>query len=418
MTYARSQTPNILHPAFLLGNLLALYFLLGRWTFARLEGVYDEGHLWEQPRVWVIALILPLAGLMYYELRERGATRLYTVDIAICVWLVYMLTSALWAPETEHLTAKVSEIGMLLAVAISIALSRSNLTDSRTLLGFWYGVVAAGAAMGILALVMSTGGRVFTPTGGPNIFGRNMGLVGVGALMLATRGNVAGKPFYYALVILSPMWVVMSGSRGALLALGMAGLVLLWTAKTSWATKLVGVAALGCLGTVAFVATDVGRNAAEVFHHRILQQTVEQRYTSSRDDLFMQAVEVGLDSPVLGCGLSGFRAYSWTYPHNIVLETFAEGGLVGVVLLAMMLLAWWRHLARASHNTPGSLLAAMALMITAASFSGNFYDSRGVFLLLALSIAPLSHESTRTLARSSTTYRPPSFEQGASPAGF
>lgn len=400
---SRPQSPIVLHPAFLLGNLLALYFLLGRWTFARLEGVYDEGHLWEQPRVWVIGLMLPLAGLMYYELRQRGATQLRTIDVAICTWLLYMLTSALWAPETEHLATKVSEVGMLLAVAISIALSRSAITDSRTLLGFWYGVVAAGAAMGILALVMSTGGRVFTPTGGPNIFGRNMGLVGVGALMLASRGNVAGKPFYYALVILSPMWVVMSGSRGALLALGVAGLVLLWTAKTRWATKIVGVAALGCMGAVAFFTTEFGQNAVEVFRHRILQQTVQQRYTSSRDDLFTHAIDVGLENLILGCGLSGFRAHSWTYPHNIVLETFAEGGLVGVALLAVVLLAWWRHLATCNHKTPGSLLAAMALMFTAASFSGNFYDSRGVFLLLALSIAPLARQvaaKTTALSRS------------------
>lgn len=380
----------VVHPAFLLGSLIALYFLLGRWTFARLQGDFDQLPLYEQPRVWVIGAIAVLSGLIYFTLYERGLTELRQIDFAIIAWLSYMLISSLWAPDSQLASEKAMEVVMLLVVALSIAMIRSPATEGKALLGFWYALVAIGAAMGLLALYMSAGGRVFTPTGGPNIFGRNMGLVGVGALMLATRNVAVAQLSLYVVVVLSAMWVVMCGSRGALLATGLAGFVLLLTSKTRIATKFLAVVSFSLASLVVFLNTEAGRNAIDVFRLRILQQTVEQRYTADRDDLFSEAVELGLARPFTGWGLSGFRANSWTYPHNLFLEAFSEGGIVGLSLLLWIFWIWWRTLRRNPQAKTGTNLATMALMVTAACFSGNFYDSRGVFLFLALSIDPLT----------------------------
>ncbi len=194
----------------------------------------------------------------------------------------------------------------------------------------------------------------------------------------------------YVIVVLSAMWVVLCGSRGALLATGVAGVALLFSARARITTKLLAVGGFSAASVLLFLNTQSGRTAIDVFCHRILHQTVEQRYTSSRDDLFTLAFELGLQRPVAGWGLGGFRANSWTYPHNLFLETFAEGGLIGIALLAIVFWTWWRSVKRSRQPLPGTTLAALFLMVTSACFSGNFYDSRGVFLLLALSIEPLA----------------------------
>lgn len=397
-----SEQPRLIfvQPAFVLGGLIALYFLIGRWNFARLASNYDTVTLFEQPRFWVLGVIAILAGLVFCSLRDRGLSRLRAVDVALLSWMTYMLISATWAPDTELATEKAIEVGMLITAAVAIALIRSPATEGDAMLGFWYALVMMGAAMGLLALYMSTGGRTFAPTGGPNIFGRNMGLVGVGAILLSTRSSTAAKLSLSIVVVLSAIWVVMCGSRGALLASGVAGLVLILTAQARLVTKAIAVIGFCVVGSVALLHTELGQTALEVFSHRILEQTVEKRYTASRDSLFSSAVELGLERPVAGWGLSGFRSHSWTYPHNLFLETFAEGGLIGVSLLLFVFWTWWRTLRSNRQAFSGTTLASLALVVTAASFSGNIYDSRGVFVLLALSIEALPSPQCGSLRRS------------------
>ncbi|WP_425398228.1 O-antigen ligase family protein [Aeoliella sp.] len=414
----RPATALSFNPAFLVGSLLALYFFLGRWTFARLQGDYELVPLMEQPRVWAIGMIVVLAAIVFTEVRHRGSYRPQPIDTVLLAWFSYLLISAVWAPDAELAVEKFSEVAMLLVVTLAIAMIRSPDTQGQALLGFWWTVVAMGAAMGLLALYMSTGGRVFTPTGGPNIFGRNMGLTGIGAMMLATRCFSLAKVSLYTIVVLSAIWVVMCGSRGALLATGVAGVVLFLTARTNFATKITASLAFAMAAMFMFANTEAGRNAMDVFRHRILQQTVEQRYTADRDDLFTEAVELGMEKPVLGWGLSGFRANSWTYPHNIFLEAFAEGGVIGVVLLLWLFWSWWRALRRNRSAMTGTTLAGMALLVTSACFSGNFYDSRGVFLFLAISVEAIASNRVSLPSMHSSAVRSPAMGNvSATPAG-
>ncbi|MCO6047430.1 O-antigen ligase family protein [Aeoliella sp. ICT_H6.2] len=415
---SRSATALTLNPAFLLGSLIAIYFLIGRWTFARLSGDYDQVPLFEQPRVWTVAMIIVLAGIVFTELRHRGSYRPQSVDVAIIVWFTYVLMSAIWAPDAELAAEKFVEVAMMLVVAVAIAMVRSPDTQGQALLGFWWTLVAMGAAMGLLALYMSTGGRVFTPTGGPNIFGRNMGLTGIGALMLATRSFSLAKVSLYTIVLLSAVWVVMCGSRGALLATGVAGIVLFLTARVGFTTKITASLAFSIAAIFMFANTEAGRNATDVFRNRILRQTIEQRYTADRDDLFIEAYELGMEKPIIGWGLSGFLANSWIYPHNLFLETFAEGGMIGVLLLMWIFWKWWTSLRRDRRAMTGTSLAAMVLLVVAASFSGNYYDSRGVFLFLALSVEAIMPNRLPALAPSPSTVESPALgSMSAAPVG-
>ena len=65
-----------------------------------------------------------------------------------------------------------------------------------------------------------------------------------------------------------------------------------------------------------------------------------------------------------------------------MLETFCEGGLLGCgLLLSALSYAGWK-MRQLRRNLNSATLAAFVLLLVASQFSGDMYDSRGVFLVL------------------------------------
>ncbi len=98
----------------------------------------------------------------------------------------------------------------------------------------------------------------------------------------------------------------------------------------------------------------------------------------------MEAYGMGRSHSVAGAGLGAFAAAHGGvgyYPHNLVLELFSESGGVGVGLLAIMVAVFLREAWRARQRLHALSFAAWMLLLVAAQFSGDLYDSRGVFLL-------------------------------------
>jgi O-antigen ligase len=258
--------------------------------------------------------------------------------------------------------------------------------------------VLAGAAMAGVAILKSTGGRVYIPGGGPITFGRNMGLMGLGAAYLAGRYGAAAKPVCVGLMLVAMLMVLLSGSRGALIASCVGALTLLVTARISVASKVAAAGALALIGAAILLNTRTGENARDVFESRIVEQTIHQRYLAGRDDLWLDAADWIQERPWLGWGLNGYRANSWTYPHNIFLEVTVEGGIVGLLLLLNIARIGWTQLRSIRFRVPRVPLAALALLTASAQSSGDLFDSRGVFLLIAL-IAPATVVVRRSVPR-------------------
>jgi O-antigen ligase len=168
----------------------------------------------------------------------------------------------------------------------------------------------------------------------------------------------------------------------------MAAVVYSITANTGTLKKVLVIATMFVSTALAIVYTNAGHEAASVFQERIVGQTMEARHLAGRDDLWFQALEMVREKPLLGWGLDGFRANSWSYPHNIFLEVLVEGGAIGLVLMLNIGRAWRSHCKRMRSRLPRGPLVAFALTFTAAQTSGDLFDSRGVFLMLALSTPP------------------------------
>ncbi len=373
--------------AFGLGSFLAIYYFVGRWTFARLDGDYALVPMIEQPRFWLVALLVAMAGVIQSGIpRSARQFRPTGVDLTIFVFLGYMLLTGIWAQDAELARDKAFEISLILTVAMVVAVSRSCRLDEQMNVGFWTTIVVIGVALGGLALLRANDSRTFAPGGGPNTFARNMGLTAFGTLFLASRYGILLRISSIALVATAALLVVRCGSRGGLLSFTLAAATHAIAAKTGVVKKLLIVGVMVAATALALFYTDAGQQAVEVFTGRIIEQTVENRHLAGRDDLWFRALEMAQERPFFGWGLNGFRANSWNYPHNIFMEVTVEGGIVGLLLLLNVGRSCWRQLRRQRLRIVRTHLAALVLTFAAAQTSGDLFDSRGVFLMLALSM--------------------------------
>jgi len=389
---------------YLIGACLACYFLIGRWNFRRLEGDFDAVEAIQDPRVWLISLAA-VAVLLLSCFNYRGwwqRFRLQRVDAAILLFLSYMLLTALWGPDAELAAFKAYEVSLLLAVAVAVAITRQRDAAMNIASGFFFTLLAIGGAMAFYSIYQSTGGRIAAPGGGPNTFGRNMGLTALSALFFAARSgvNITTKISAAVMVVVALLLILMCGSRGGLMSACMGAMTIIVLSRTSLTRKAVILTGLALLAAAALFYTPAGRNAIDVFEHRIVEQTIENRYMSSRDDLWGHAIELGQLNPIFGLGLNGYQANSWTYPHNLVLEVWVEGGAIGVLLLSFAGFLFVRDCWRFRDRVSSPALAAFVLAFVAAQASGDLYDSRGVFLLMALITPVATYRSAASLPAS------------------
>jgi O-antigen ligase len=114
--------------------------------------------------------------------------------------------------------------------------------------------------------------------------------------------------------------------------------------------------------------------------------TFEDRYDSGRTTIYKSAIEMGRRYPVFGGGLDGFQASSpqGLYQHNVFLEAFSEGGLIGLGLLSWLVLTATKRSIRPSSVHGAAYAAAFFLILVSSQFSGDLYDSRALFLLPVL----------------------------------
>ncbi len=381
----------------IVGFLLAFYYLIGRWSLVRLEDTYSNGTIISQPRWWAIAAL----ALLAFCLPSPGGLPLSCVRSVARLSLLfffYMLCTATWAPASISNFDKALEVFLLILVTLSLTSFLSTNDAGATVNAFWFSLVGLTVSMAFLSLTNIGDERLSVIGGGPNVFGRSMILLFFGVTQLHSRFRFVGISVVVTTFILVTLLVVLSGSRGAFLSL-LSGSFLYFAiqAKNSFARWLF-VCLLVCVGlslTVQF--SNVGLEAVERFEQRFIATSLIDRYTSERDELFELALQTGLDYPIFGVGLDGFRLWIWDdYPHNLVLEIWAEGGAIGLALFSILFSYCAVSIARFVSVIDLSTLSATISVFVSAQFSGDLYDSRGVFLFLLLTFVFPRHRPVNT----------------------
>ncbi len=368
------------------GTLAALYLLTGRWTFSRLGGEPTAPQFYTEIRFWVV-LLLAGASLLTNAPPLTSARRRGRVALLLLLGLFYyLLASAAWAPDAELASAKAYEVTLVAVATFALARALASGESENVLRWMWSGILAMAGVLAAVALVTlvalgATGERLAVLGGGPNTFARIMGYLAVAALFFWKRRGLswAFMPFVSVALVL----VLLSGSRGGLMALAAAIATFVAVEARRAARLLSGSLVAGAVFVLAASYTSIGRTAVETYEHRIAELLLQEQYTAGRSELYRSAYALGMREPVLGDGLAAFPARALgVYPHNLFLEAFCEAGLVGLVLLTLALSAGLGSALRGGRALEGAALAAFVLMLVASQFSGDLYDSRGVFAFL------------------------------------
>ena len=376
------------------GGLLGVYQLVGRWQAGRVVGGSDTAWFLEL-RLWMLVM-LSLWLLAAVAVRGPRARRFDVGGVRawggmIVLFITYMMATSLWAPE---LTLAVEKSYDLLFVAWSCVLTVAALHLGgvrATIEGFWgvlfgLGIVLAG--FGLVALFSGMqGARLAALGGGPNVYGRNMGLLTLAALRFVFDNRRWVRIPAMVVAPLATLLVLLSGSRGAMLAL-FAGVIVYVGLRRADRRVFRSILLVGIVGLVA-LATQVGQFAVLVFQERFILLLLAERYFTNRDILLLDGITAGIQNPVGGLGLAGFASLGSKgfYPHNMFVEAFAEGGILGLGLLCVPFLRYVRRWRSGMGLGDSITVAGLSLLLVSSSISGDLFDARGVFLLLMMAVA-------------------------------
>lgn len=385
-----------------LGFIASLYVLAGRWGFHRLASANPEPDPFLELRLWIVmgGLVLATVGLVHraHRAARPGETWLDTrLSTALLMFLGYLCTSALWAPDAGFALEKLYDLVLVGVMSVGFGLAALRQPAERVLDAFWGVVVAATgllALTGVNQLLGSGGGaRLAVLGGGPNVFARLMGMLALGALYFWYRRGQTW--LWIPLAATGVLLALLTGSRGGTAAI-IAGVATFLVVGRIPLRRLVLLSLLATAAVaVATTLSPLGKALNRSMEERFLRLTLKYEggsdseskvYLSGRESLYAAAYELGLDNPVAGAGLAAFPALGLgVYPHNIFLEVFCEGGALGLAFLAWTLLTFLLSALRGRRGLDGATVGAVVLVLLGSQSSGDLYDSRALFLLMVMS---------------------------------
>ena len=316
----------------------ALSVAVGSWIILH-EGIYRRG------------LPIVVAGLAFtgWMVAAYG----WTPDTALAREnLVYILGINLWA---------------LFIAACVVAGSRERLLRFLLLLVL---ITAVLSSIGCYIYVMHgsfrfyrgasehwEGGRIYLTWGNIVATGAAISM----AMVVHTRLGSMKQLVAAAILGASFFFVMISGARGATLAIVVAGIFALFIDKPRVhdgrieipKTQIVIVAIVAVLvGYIAYLLL-TGQSTSTLGRFLSLFDQADDpllRRGANRFDYFAGAYSAWLDAPLVGQGLYGFsyffcgRGAYGCYPHNAILHVLADFGLIGLVLFLLFIMSSVRHL--------------------------------------------------------------------------
>ncbi|MGQ2910332.1 O-antigen ligase family protein [Aeromicrobium sp.] len=333
-------------------------------------------------------------------LRSEKTVRRAPGVVLVLAWLGWVVATAGWSADGARTGDRVTDAVVMMGLLALTGLFAAR-ASSEDLSRIWWWIFVTAVLYLVAALIAGPGlqGRYSAFGGGPNVFARVMALGVVAALFLGVRYRrifLVGAPWFV-------LGAVLSGSRGGLIALVLGVGVFVFRLLPVLGPRL-RWSGVGIAGVAVATAPLYASGFIEVVRQRYVQQTFAGGYDSGRLQLFTDTIGIAVSHPVFGAGLDSYFATigyqrGFEYPHNLVLEVFADGGVVGVALLTAALVGLVGPVLRSgSWRAPEVLapLSAAAVIFVASMTSGSYYDSRLLWFFLILAAAQSrDHEAPR-----------------------
>lgn len=370
----------------LFGSFVAL--LAGRFTFDRASASLPSFDL----RL-VMLYFLGLGFTLWYGAsREYLSPRIKMAGLSLFVaWVSWLALSAAWAPAGARTLDTLLDLG-LLCTFLLMGWALIGWLPREATSKLWTWTLVAGLIYFAGAMIEGPNGqgRYSAFGGGPNIFVRVMVLAAIAALSISASRK---KVWPLAAIPLFAVGAVLSGSRGGLVSAAIIlALFAVPVARTLGAKKTVRLLILGGIGA-ALASAWSGAVIIKFIQQRYIQQTVVERYTSGRSSITDQALNMYEQHPIVGVGLDGYYALQqgpsvFEYPHNLLLATAAESGTIGAVILVLVVFRFLL-VVRKIRALPVTVLMATAAgsyLALASLFSGDYYDSRLMWLFFGFAV--------------------------------
>ncbi len=210
---------------------------------------------------------------------------------------------------------------------------------------------------------------------------------------LYRRSNILGRvAIGIALAGVGVFLLVGSASRGPVIAVGVASLVLIASqARRFELGRLLTLGAVFCISvTSLFIVAN--KTGSSVFN-RLLgtgDEITAEAEGDNRLGLYTAALSKFTESPLVGKSVTVREADGTDrYPHNIILESLLATGLLGTVpllyLIGAGLMAGWRILTRFPEL--GWIPVLFILFLTGSMFSGAIFSNVELWLTMAATLS-------------------------------
>ena len=312
------------------------------------------------------------------------------LGIILILWVAFLI-GVHGSTSSEYASSKVTS---LFTLALLCALGGLYILRSSEARAWWLKLnVAIGAVTAAVAYFLpnqeasETFDRLAIEGGSAISTGRAAGAAFVVLVVVALQGGRYRKVSILAAIALS-LIMVDTGSRGPLLASVIAVLVAAMApTRGRFARVLLGVSAVGASAYLA-VATD------------LVAERVTTLGQSGQNRLYFWELtwNASIESP-LGVGWGGLQSYLPAlrdYPHNVLLETFAEASWIAGIILVVAL---WIGLRRQRAAAVGgivemAMLGLLVFHLLNAMVSSDVPGNRGLWVSLgaALVVVVSRHE--------------------------
>lgn len=333
------------------------------------------------------ALLVATAAVSFaYGGRRRAPSSALVVTVLGVALILLGSFIASLAGGTEAVGPLVKYAAASIGVLLLVALIDPNHQHLR----LWMSSFSIGAALSVAYSLATPGAQVVGRELGLTLHPNHLGLTSALGALLAVTVALRSPPSLWSssaggvLVLVNLAGALASGSRAALVGLVAGAVVLAVLLGRRHPGRLVLMGTGVVLAVTAILPFLSPTNALA----RLLRQGAGLESAVAADELRRSAIERSLEgiasSPIVGGGFPELLA-----AHNIYVQAVVAGGFLGLVGIAVVVVAAGRHalaLMRSADRTAWLLTAVLAAYLACGLLQNILFD-RYVWVVLAMVVA-------------------------------
>jgi O-antigen ligase len=354
-----------------------------------------------------------------YVLMRNPAT---IVTILLVSWMLLSFYTMSWTSEFA-----LRKVGFIPFLMLAPLLTGQFLNQKSIHRFFWCCIVIS--FLGVVLLfqnVMAVGTEaVIRPSASEGAsalgFAYSVGFSGIMGLGLLNSVKLTHWQRGLILVVVagSLFSAVVTGSRGPLLAFLVAGVFAIGF-RASMRTRFLLILGMFVGAIVVWQLLPLLPSIVVARYASIAEagntQELSRLFTESRGSIWLISYRAWLSSPITGIGIGNFASSSeglTSFSHHFLLETFAELGVIGFLLLGTLLIWITKvaiNLVKLGNPLDISIIALLIYSLVKMSFSGQlqasveFWVAYGLLTSFSIKSYLLQEASKTNIARSSPSH--------------